>query len=173
MKAMTNETRSKVEELLRCLDGDIRNTELNLERLNELRSAVIKRDYNGLSRLLESIRQESSQHNRLKSDRQTARKELAESLGCEIEQVTLSRLEQYADGEMREYIRQRKSRLKRLTDEMKKEYALTVLLLSEFSRINRRFMRALFNNKIFETVSYDSSGTVRTNMANAFVNMKL
>jgi tRNA U34 5-carboxymethylaminomethyl modifying GTPase MnmE/TrmE len=165
--------KNKIDELIRCIEEDIENAELNIKRLNEIRSLVIKRNYEGLSSLLQAIRQQLPEYSESQSRRQTLRKILADCLECKVEELTLTRLEPFTDDDTKEKIRQTRQRLREITDEMKKEYISTALLLSECSRINRNLLKGLFKERVSETVLYDSRGTAKSNPATAFVNMKL
>ena len=90
MKAAAAGIEDKVDEMLACLDKDIRHMQENLLQLNELRRLVIKRDDAALGKLLESIQTKSGQYKSHELNRQSIRKELAITLGCDLEQVTLS-----------------------------------------------------------------------------------
>ncbi|MHC4455543.1 MAG: hypothetical protein ACYS0I_00390, partial [Planctomycetota bacterium] len=93
---------SCADELLVVLDRDIQHIEKNLSRLNELRSLVIKRDEAALRKLLETIKADSDSYASNESKRQSLRKELADAIGCDVHQMTLSVLEDNLSKEKRD-----------------------------------------------------------------------
>ena len=92
MKATIVSIEDKVDELLVCLDQDVRYMQENLQRLNEIRRLVIKRDEAALGKLLESIQAAAGCYREHELNRKSIRKELAYSLGLGIGETTLSAL---------------------------------------------------------------------------------
>ena len=93
MNSTTTEIESKVDELLACLDKDSEHIQKSLSQLNTLRGFVIKRDDSGLGKLLKIIQAESDINRNQELKRERIRKELANALGYNTEQLTLSALE--------------------------------------------------------------------------------
>ena len=170
MNAMMVE--SKVEELLACLDNDARHIEQSLSQLNELRRLVIKRDDAALGHLLENIQTQSEHHRSQEQSRQSIRRDLAGALGCNVEQMTLSALQQRLPEPKREQLNQVRTKLKSLVTELRKEYLSTVLLLSECSRLNNLLLRSVFNLGRTGQVTYNASGVTRRQTDAAFVNLQ-
>ncbi len=170
MNAMAVE--DKVEKLLACLDEDARRIEESLSQLNQLRTLVIKRDDEALGRLLESIQAQSDQHSRQQQDRQSVRMDLAKALGCNLEQMTLSALREKLPEAEKERVSQMKAKLKGLVAELRKEYAGTVLLLSECSRLNSLLLKSIFKLGGTGDVYYNANGVVRRQNKTAFVNLQ-
>ena len=104
MKPTATEIKDKVDKLLTCLDKDSQHIQESLSQLNKLRSYVIKRDDSGLSKLLKTIQAETSSYRNHESKRQTIRKELANALGFNTEQMTLSALEARLPKEKKDQI---------------------------------------------------------------------
>ena len=172
MKATAISIEDKVDELLIVLDKDIRHIQQSLSQLNELRGLVIKRDDVSLGKLLELIQGKSDSYLRNEHKRQLIRKELASALGCGPEQMTLSRLEAGLPKEKREQVAERKTKLKSLIGELKKEHLSTALLLSECSRFNRMLLKGVFNLENTRTVCYGSNGATKQQSDMAFVNLQ-
>lgn len=172
MKAAAIEIEGKVDELLVVLDKDIQHIRESLSRLNELRSLVIKRDDVALDRLLEKIRVESDSYAANELKRQSIRKELVIALGCDFEQMTLSRLEaELSEGEKAQVSR-RKTILRSLTKDLKNEHLSTALFLSECARFNRLLLNSVFDIGKIGTIIYDSNGTASRQTNKAFVNLQ-
>jgi hypothetical protein len=162
----------KVDELLVCLDEDIRHIQESLLHLNELRRLVIKRDDAALGKLLESIQAESDRYRPHESRRQSIRKALANALGCDLERVTLSALEASLPEARKDEVTQMKAKLRSLTEELKKEYLSTALLLSECARFNNLLLKSIFDIGKTGAVHYDSNGATRRQIDTAFVNLQ-
>ncbi|MHC4072820.1 MAG: hypothetical protein ACYSWW_01340 [Planctomycetota bacterium] len=163
----------KVDELLACLDTDVRHIQEKLSQLNELRSLVIKRDDAALGKLLESIQVKSGSYRSNESSRQAIRKELANILGHGLEQMTMSALEASLPDAKREQVNRMKTKLRSLTEELKKEHFSTTLLLSECTRFNSLLLRSVFDLGQTGAVYYNSNGTTRRQADTAFVNLQL
>jgi hypothetical protein len=143
-----------------------------LDHLNELRSLVIKRDDAALQALLEKIRAEADAYIANELRRQTLRKELAAMLGCEFQQVTLSRLETELPTDTRPRITQRKTQLKALTRQLRKEHAATSLLLSECARFNSMLLKNIFNIGKTQTLAYNCCGKTTLQADTGMMNLR-
>ena len=163
---------TKVDELLAVLDKDIRNIQENLSRLNELRSLVIKRDNAALGRLLETIQNNADSLAANEAKRNSIRRELSEILDCPVEKLTLSELETVVTEDRKIRITETKTRLKSLTEELKKEYLGTVMLLSECARFNNLLLKSIFGFGKTGTATYNSSGVAKRQADAALVNVK-
>lgn len=172
MKAATIEIEEKVDELLVCLETDVRHMQESLSNLNELRALVIKRDDTALGKLLENIRAESNRYANHESSRQSMRKELAGILCCNFEQVTLSAIKAYLPQAKKEQVTQMQTELKALTGELKKEHLRTALLLSECARFNSLLLRSIFDLGQTGAVYYNSNGATKRQMDTAFMNLQ-
>ncbi|MBN1974926.1 MAG: hypothetical protein JW787_14895 [Sedimentisphaerales bacterium] len=155
-----NEIENKVDEMLKCLDIDIEHIQTNLSRLNELRSMVIKRDDAQLQKLLNDIHAESDKYKEHESKRHMIRKGLADSLGCGMEKITLSMLETRLPEPKRNSVSTKKTQLKSLVENFKKEYAGTIILVSECSRFNKLLIKSIFNLGKTGSAVYNARGTV-------------
>jgi hypothetical protein len=163
----------KIEQLLACLDKDAQHIQQSLSQLNQLRALVIKRDDAALSKLLESISDEAGDRSRQQQDRQSVRRDLANALGCDLEQMTLSSLQERLPQAEAERISRMRAKLKGLVAELRKEYLSTVMLVSECSRLNNLLLRSIFNIAGAGEVFYNANGMVRRQNDTAFVNLKL
>lgn len=162
-----------VEQFLVCIQEDIENIEQNLLMLNQLRSAVIKRDEKRLAVLLNSIGEQSGAHEYRQSKRHRIRVLLAEATGCQTENITLSKLTSFVNRDTAARLNECRRRLRDSALQMKKEYASTAMMLSECSRINSRLLNAIFQNKSNDVITYDSNGSAGKPSGSAFVNLKL
>ncbi len=172
MRTAVVEIEKKVDELLTCLELDIRHIEETLLRLNELRSFVIKRDDAALGRLLENIRAGSESYRNNESRRQSIRKELADALDCEPKQMTLSVLESHLPESKCRLVGETKDKLRSLTFELRKEHLSTALLLSECARFNNALLRSIFEIGKTGVVCYNSNGSTMRQIDTALVDMK-
>ncbi len=172
MKSAATEIEDKVDELLACLDKDCQHIQESLSQLNKLRSLVIKRDDAGLGKLLKIIQAESDSYGSHESNRQTIRKELANALGCNTEQMTLSVLEASLPKGKNAQVTKMKVTLMSLIKELRKEYLSTFLLLSECARFNNLLLKSIFDLGKTGTVYYNSNGATKRQTDMAFVNLQ-
>jgi hypothetical protein len=172
MTATAIEIEANIDELLLCLDNDIKHLRGSLSLLNDLRSLVIKRDEASLGSLLESMQTESDNYKSQELRRYAIRKELSLALGCDPAQVTLSKLEGVLREEEKAQVVKRKAELKALINKLKKEHLSTALLLSECARFNRQLLKSILNFGKTGTVYYDSDGSTKQQSDTAFVNLQ-
>jgi hypothetical protein len=172
MNAKVRSIEDIADELLIVLDRDIRHVDESLLRLNELRSLVIRRDDAALGGLLERIRAESDSYVVNESQRRSIREELATGLGCASEQMTLSRLEAALSTEKKAQVTQRKTRLRSVIAELKKEHLSTALLLSECARFNTLLLKSIFDLGRTDAIIYSSDGKTSRQVGQSFVNLK-
>ena len=173
MKAATAPIEDKVDQLLVYLDRDARHIQESLQQLNEMRRLVIKRDEAALGRLLENIQGASDCYKDYELNRKSIRKELADRLGCNVEQITLSALESCLPEAKKDRVTQMKAKLRSLTAELKKEYLSTALLLSECARFNNMLLKGIFDLGKTESIHYKSNGETRRHIDTAFVNLQI
>jgi len=164
---------AKVDELLAVLDEDIRHVRASLERLDELRSLVIKRDQAGLGRLLEKIREESQEYSLNESKRESMRMEFAADLWRPVGDITLSRLESVLGDQRRAEVAQKKAILRSLMQKLKKEHARTAMLLSDCARFNGALLRSIVDPRNTGAGTYGSDGVKRVQTNSVFVSLQL
>ena len=173
MKAAVVSIEDKIEKLLACLDQDVQHIQESLLQLNEMRRLVIKRDEAALGKLLESIQTEAGCYRDHELNRKSIRKELADSLGFGIEQMTLSTLQECLPEAKKDQVIRMKAKLRSLSAELKKEYLSTALLLSECNRFNNLLLKGIFDLGKTESLHYNSNGETRRQIDMAFVNLQI
>ena len=164
---------NKVDKLLAVLDEDIRYIHDSLLQLNELRSSVVKRDDAALDRLLSTIRAKAGSYVVNESKRQSLRKDLADALGCNVEQMTLTMLESRLPIEKKAQVANKKAELRALISELKKEHLATAMLLSECARFNSMLLRNIFDLGKTGTVTYRANGATTRQTAKTLVNLHI
>jgi hypothetical protein len=173
MKAAVASIEDNVEKLLACLDQDMQHMQESLLQLNEMRRLVIKRDEAALGRLLESIQAEAGCNRDHELNRKSIRKELADSLGLSIKEMTLSALQECLPEAKKDQVTQMKAKLRSLSAELKKEYLSTSLLLSECARFNNLLLKGIFDLGKAESIQYNCNGETRRQIDMAFVNLQI
>ena len=173
MKDTSAPIEDKVDRLLVCLYRDVEHMQESLQHLDEMRRLVIKRDEAALGKLLENIQDASDGYRNHELTRKSLRKELAESLGCDIEQMNLSALESCLPEAEKNRITEIKAKLRSLSAELKKEYLSTALLLSECARFNNMLLKGILGLGKTESVHYKSNGQTRRHIDTAFVNLQV
>ena len=163
----------KVDKLLDVLNEDIDRIRESLSYLNEIRALVIKRDDAALSRLLESIQAESNDYQAHELKRCNLRVALADALGCDARQVTLSMLEAVLPSGGKTRVTRTKALLGPLVKELKKEHLSTALLLSRCAAFNSLLLKSIFALGSRDTVTYSSNGASKKQTGAAFLNLQL
>lgn len=172
MRTMDIKLKNLVEELLVVLDADIEHVGVMLERMDQLRSAVIKRNETFLRDLLETIHDESQQHEAIESGRDDICRRLGGIIGCGEKQVNLSLLCENLEPTMRSLVAERQSELKPLVEKLKREQVLTSLLLKECARLNSMMLRGIFTNSD-SGITYNSRGDASWQAHRELVNCRL
>jgi hypothetical protein len=172
MKETVPTIEDKVDALLTVLDKDIEYMQDSLSLLNELRSLVIKRDDAALGKLLGSIRTEADSYATNESKRRSIRRELAGALGCNVREMTLSRLETILPEEKKTQVADRRAKLRALAEELKKEHSSTAMFLSECARFNSVLLRTIFDVGKTGTVTYSPNGAAKRQIDTALVNLR-
>jgi hypothetical protein len=173
MKVMMNvDTQNLVEELLVVLVEDIEHISSMLQRLDQLRGAVIKKDENFLRQLLDAIQDETEKHNMIESRRSDVRRKLAISLGCDETEMNLSKLCLYLEPGPRKMVEVKQVELKQLAEKLKREHTITAMLLNECTRLNSMMLRGIFT-KGNPSVTYNARGNASWQSQREIVNLRL
>lgn len=172
--------KARTAELLEVLDADIRHLDSMLARLNTLRTLLIRRDDPALEQLLYDIRLHAEAHEANEQKRQRLRRELAADLGCREGDLTLSRLQKELAGfatrdglDVQAALADRQARLRSLTEQLKREHALTMLLLRDAQRLNRSLLCAFLGSAGRGGMTYGPAGIEKHQTAAALISMKL
>lgn len=174
MMNMISETtiETRVEQLLAVLDRDIQELEQNIDRLNALRSLLIKQDRKALEQLLQAIRSQTAACRQNETERQALRQQLAGFLGCAPQAVTLSSLQRHLPLDKQMEIEKRKNALQALAGTLKKEYAVTQMLLVDCARFNRLLLNSIFGSSQPGHLTYEPTGTARRQTDTVLMNMQ-
>jgi hypothetical protein len=168
---MEKQIEKDIAEMLEILDADIINTESDINTLNELRGYLVSRDEKNMLRLLNEVRSiiQNRQDNQTK--RFNVRRKLAQSLGCAVEKLTLSKLCDYIEEPFKAAVAKRKNVLVQIVERFKTEYEVTVFLLSDCARFNSLLLRSLIGLGTTESITYKPGKVNRVDSA-AFINMQ-
>ena len=172
MKIISVEMEGRIDELLTVLDADIEQLRRSIDRLNELRALVVRRDDKSLHDLLIAIKTDSQKYRHNESKRQSIRAELAGVLGCSLQQMTLSKLQTIVPEHKSSSISETVTKLRTLSSTLKKEYVATILLLTDCARFNRQLLQCILNRSNGGAVIYNSSGSARRQVDAGFMNLK-
>ncbi len=152
---------TKVEQLLAVLDEDIRHLETTLVQLDALRGLLIRRDDPALEQLLGEIRSRTDAYAANEQTRQVLRADLALALGFGADGLTLSKLQSMLPPPQQALVAARQKRLNSLITDLKREYMLTAVLVSDCVRFNRTLARAFFGPGSQAGVLYNPAGQAR------------
>lgn len=172
MNGLAMELDRLVDELLEVLDADIVRIDLTLQRLDEMRAGVIRRDEQGLNELLEVIRSEQSAHAQLERRRHVVRCGLAGMINCSVEEMNLSRMQRELDPGKASVIAQKQRALKEKVSLLNVEHRATCMLLRDCSRLNGMLLRSLLGNSN-QTITYNARGGSSREYQQGMVSVRL
>ncbi len=161
------------EQLADVLTLDIRHITENIERLNDLRAAIIKRDDQTLNDMLCKIQADAGSYACTENARRSIIQKLAGLLDCRAEKLTLGFLIEQIDEPVRRSLCDLRQRLQQLIEQIRIEHAKTVMLVNECSRLNSMMMEMLFKCACDESGTYNSAGATKRFNNNVFINMQL
>ena len=164
--------REKAEALIALLDRDVEYLTANMARLDTLRSMVVKRQDQELSRLLDTIRIESEGYARHESQRQVLRQEIADLMACDVRELTLSALAQVLGPPLNDALTQRKVTLRELTGRLRAEHLSTRWLLKDCARFNTVLFDTLFHPGQEHAVTYTVNGTTQRHREQSMMNLQ-
>jgi hypothetical protein len=150
---------TKVERLLAALDGDIRHLETTLAQLDALRGLLVKRDDAALDRLLTEIRGRTEAYAANEQSASAPRRS-GPAFGYDAT-ATLSKLQPMLPEPQRAPVAARQKKLASLIVELKGEYMLTAVLVSDCARFNHTLVRTFFGAGSQAGVLYNPTGQAR------------
>jgi hypothetical protein len=172
MNTVTIEIENKVSQFLDVIEKEIQRSRHVLLRLEQLRSLVIKRDDDGLGRILSEIKAESGSYKDNEIKRQLLRRDLASFFGCRMDQMTLTKLQENLSGEIKDQVTELKENMQIVTQKLRKEHLSTAMLLAECARFNRMLLKNIFEFSQRGTVTYSPNGQTQRQGSSAFMNIQ-
>lgn len=161
-----------IDELKTFLDEQYVQIEETLKNLDELRSAVVRRDHDALEQLQAHIQQESSRKAQLEGQHRKIRLTLAQWLECTPEEITISRVCECLEHQERQSIQSRQQQLQALVRKLQDEHQATELMLRECARFNRVLLsRVIGTNN--QTRTYTVQGKEHWNVHQGLMNVKM
>jgi hypothetical protein len=161
-----------IEELEAYLDSQQAQVEQTLGDLDELRSAVVRRDHGALEQLQAHIRRETHRRTQAEADQQRLRIRLSEWLHCSVEAVNVSRVCEHLDGRQRRAIQTRQQQLQARVRKLQNEHQATELMLRECARFNRVLLSGLIGTNN-QTRTYTGQGKEHWNVHRGLMNIKM
>ncbi len=159
------------DELVDVLDEEMLRIELTLERLDEVRAAIIKRDNDSLEELLGIIHKEQQDNLSLDNKRRAVRARIAQLTGVVVEQANISRLCGFLAGDRKAILIEKQSQIAGMAGKLKIEHTATSMLLRDCVQLNRTLLRGLFGAQS-ETATYNASGNSSMQVHKGFVSMR-
>jgi hypothetical protein len=172
MNAATSELAQRINELLPVLQRDLEHIEQSIQRLDELRALVIKRDDSGLCRLLEQIGSQSQECVKNQKLREQLREQIAVILDRPLEQVRLGRLQQILPEPQSIQVAQMRQRLVKMVARLRTEHAATTLLLADLARFNGMLLKWILETGQVCGTTYDCRGETSRSRDTALVNLQ-
>ncbi len=162
----------KIDAFLDVLEREVQQLNENLSLLDQLRACVIKQQEQPLVQLLEEIKIKSQQYPSHQQHRDHVRQDLADTLGWELSNVTLTRLEGLCESDRKKNAMKLKTELTALTQQFKAQYAATAALLEDCATFNRRLLQNIFQDRTASTVTYGPAGLVSRHVQRDLMSIK-
>lgn len=165
---------SVVRELLTVLDDDICYINISIEKIGQLKAAVIKRDEQDLRETMQLLESSRSQYQNVEQRRESLRGQLAKLFQCSPEDMTLSRLIEILEesrSQLAEQIRAKQKQLRSLVSKMKREHTGAIMLLRECARFNSMLIRSIFGDR--KNVTYTADGSSSWDARRGLLSYKL
>jgi hypothetical protein len=172
MNTTTNQLTERVDDLLAILEKDIEHINGSIEKLERMRELVIKRDDSALKKLLEKIRLSSEEYSQNLQLREQSKQQVAENLGCSVEQVRLSRLQMILPVEQSRRVGEVREQLERLVSRLRTEHAGTAVLLADLARFNSILLNTILETGRASGITYNARGDRQKHRDGAFVNLE-
>jgi hypothetical protein len=146
-----------VKELLAVLDDDICYINMSIQRLGQLKAAVIRRNEKELRETMELLENGRSEYEKVEQRRARIRENLAKIFHCDEENLTLTRLAKELSGSLGKQVKSKQTELQQLVSKMKREHTGAIMLLRECAKFNSMLIRTIFGDK--KNVTYSSDGS--------------
>jgi flagellar biosynthesis/type III secretory pathway chaperone len=169
MKTLSQEHLDKLAEYL---DSQAGYLERVLQFLDEFRKALIRRDVAALEQMHRRMEQEGELCRHIEQSRRHLTERLAEVMGCEVQEVCLSRICSRLEPGEQLRMKKRQEYLKELTARLRQQHLATELLVREYARMNRRLLEILTGQPDRGKL-YDAHGRPQGNALSGLVSVKL
>lgn len=158
-----------VERLLQTLEQEAEHLAKVTDYLAELSRLIMRRDEKGLQDLLDRTREETLTQNSADMERKGLVVTIAGLIGCAPASVTLSMLEETVPS-YASVLKEKRLRLRRLVEDLRRQHYSTTMLLGEMIRINRSLLAVITGNK--GGVTYGRGGQAKWAGAENILNLK-
>ena len=163
---------SIIENLFVFLDDSISSTRQMLEKLTELRAAVIRRDEKSLQQISEQMPELSSGRDSMQQYQRQICDSFAGVLNCPPEKVTLSYISEFLKSAKKIEMKTKQQLLRELISRLSGERLGTELLLRECERLNRMVLDGIIG-RANQTCTYGSAGRIQRDMHCAIVSTRM
>jgi hypothetical protein len=159
-------------ELFAFLDDSVLSMQQMLDKLNELRAAVVRRDQDTLQQMSDQMPEMTV----LRDDMQRRQRQLCQAfagpLNCLPEKINVSYLVLFLEASKAGELKTKQHRLQELVGRLSRERRATEMLLRECERLNRMMLDGIVG-KSNQTCTYGSGGRVQRQLHCAIVNTRI
>jgi hypothetical protein len=171
-KSLQNGWNELTEELFAFLDDSVVSMQDMLQKLNALRSAVIRRDQPTLEQMLDGMPEMSVLRNAMQQRQQQICQTFAVSLHCPPEKVNLSYIASFLEPAMALELKQKQRLMQDLIARLVREHHSTEMLLRECERLNRMVLDGMIG-KANQTCTYGSQGRIQRQLHCSLVSTRM
>lgn len=161
-----------VDELLVFLEDRIASVGRMLDRLNQLRAAVIRRDEEQLRGIQDCLPAISAERGEMDNRQRQLCQTFAGIVGCRTEEVTLTYVGRFLDVERKAVLTHRQRILRDMMSRLSIEHHATEQLLRECERLNRAILDGIIGKRN-QTLTYTPYGQTCREMHHPIVSMRV
>jgi hypothetical protein len=147
-------------ELFAFLDDSAVSMQHMLDKLNELRAAVVRRDQNTLQEMFDQMSEMTALRDGMQRRQQQLCQAFAVPLNCPAEKINLSYLALFLESSKADELKTKQRMLQELVGRLSRERRATELLLRECERLNRIILDGMIG-RANQTYTYGSAGRVQ------------
>lgn len=159
-------------ELFAFLDDSVLSMQQMLDKLNELRAAVIRRDQNALQRMSDQTPEMAVLRDDMQRRQQQLCRAFAEPLNCPTEKINLSYLTLFLESSKANELKTKQRLLQELVSRLSRERRATEMLLRECEKMNRMMLDGMIGGAN-QTCTYGTAGRVQRQLHCAILNTRI
>jgi hypothetical protein len=159
-------------ELFSFLDDSVLSVRQMLDKLNELRAAVVRRDQDTLQQMSDQMPEMTILQDGMQRRQRQICQAFAGPLNCPPEKINVSYLSLFLESSKAGELKTKQRLLQELVGRLSRERLATQLLLRECERLNRMILDG-FVGKSNQTCTYGSGGRVQRQMHCAIVSTRI
>jgi hypothetical protein len=160
------------DQLFAFLDDSLASLQDMLGKLNELRTAVIRRDQNSLQEMSDRMPEMTTLQNDMQRRQRQICQAFAGPLNCPVEKINISYLTLFLEGPKADELKSKQRLLQDLVGRLSSERRATELLLRECEKLNRIILDGIIG-RANQSCTYGSAGRLQRQLHCAILSTRI